>query len=366
MTPPLELTMRSSLTHFSTALAAALLLIACGKSSTPPAASAAAPVAEATAASPQAKADPHDPCRLLEPKEVEAALGAPLAGAPFRAESANRSDGGTPLPEGDACWYETADHHNIAIEVTWKDAGAVLSGIGGYLAKAEAATKGLVKLQDGSELTGEWDEVKVLGCCTFMALRGDAMVEIDFGGSTANFEQAGALADAALRRLDAPLPIDGTAGIAAATQREAQRPKAGDPCSLWTAADIEASVGILKKLEPSSDECTVTFENDKGRNVLFVSTVTWRNGYRRYREGNQMLGGMLGAALKEIGAEGSKAGKSQTLDGPWDAAQQTAVQFNSVRHDVQIAIRQRGMSPDDLKALLGHAYDKLEQTGKAK
>ena len=312
------------------------------------------------------KADPHDPCRLREPKEVEAALGAPLAVAPFRAESANRSDGGTPLADGDACWYETADRHNIAIEVTWTDAGAVLSGIGGYLAKAEGASKGLVKLQDGSELTGEWDEVKVLGCCTFMALRGDAMVEIDFGGSTASFEQVSVLADAALRRMEAPLAIDGSAGVAAATQREALRPKAAEPCSLWTAADIEASVGTLKNLEPSSDECTVTYENDRGRSVLFVSTVTWRNGYRRYREGNQMLGSMLGSALKEMGAEGSKAGKSKNIDGPWDAAQQTSVQFNSVRDDVQIAIRQRGMSTDDLKALLGRAYDQIEQKGKAK
>jgi len=343
------------------ALGASLLLIACSKSAEPPEAKTSTPVAETAAALTPSKADPHDPCRLLEPKEVEAALGAPLAGAPFRAESANRSDGGTPLPAGDACWYETADRHNIAIEVTWKDAGAVLAGVGGYLAKAEGATKGLVKLQDGSELTGEWDEVKVLGCCTFMALRGDAMVEIDFGGSRAGFEQAGALADAALRRLEAPLPIDGTAGIATAMQREALRPKAGDPCSLWTAASLEASVGTLKKLEPSSDECTVTYQNDRGRSVLFVSTVTWRNGYRRYRESNQMLGGMLGAALQEIGATGSKAGQSQTLEGPWDAAQQTAVQFSSVRRDVQIDIRQRGMSPDDLKALLGGAYDQLEQ-----
>lgn len=352
--------MRPSLTHFSAALATALLLVACGKSGTPAASDSTTPAAEVAAASPPAKADPHDPCRLLEPKEVEAALGAPLAGAPFRAESANRSDGGTPLPEGDACWYETADRHNLAIEVTWKDAGAVLAGIGGYLAKAEGATKGLVKLQDGSALTGEWDEVKVLGCCTFMALRGDAMVEIDFGGSTASFEQVGALADAALRRLDAPLPIDGSAGIAAATQREALRPKAGDPCSLWSAADIEASVGTLKKLEPSSDECTVTYENDKGRSVLFVSTVTWRNGYRRYREGNQMLSGILSGALKEMGAEGTKVGKSQDIVGPWDAAHQSAIQFNSVRHDVQIAIRQRGMSPDELKALLQRAYQKLK------
>src|SRR3546814_17586745 len=79
-----------------------------------------------------------------------------------------------------------------------------------------------------------------------MALRGDSVVEIDFGGSTTTPEQAGALADAALRRLEAPLSIDGRDGLAAAEQRQALRPKAGDPCNLWSAADIEATVGVLQ------------------------------------------------------------------------------------------------------------------------
>lgn len=346
--------MTTSLHRLCAALALALLLAGCGKNGQ-------APIATAGAAPRPAEADPHDPCRLLEPKEVEAALGAPLAGAPFRAESANRSDGGTPRADGEACWYETADLHNLAVEVTWTNAGAVLSSLGGYLAKADAASKGLVKLQDGSALTGEWDEVKVLGCCTFMALRGDAMVEIDFGGSEAGFEQAGALADAALRRLEAPLPLSGLAGIAGAEQRRAARPRAGEACSLWNAADIEASLGTLKGTpEASGDDCTYTYETDSGRSNLFVSTVTWRNGYRRYRESNQMLSGMLGAALKEMGAGDSAAGKSKAITGPWYAAQQSAIQFNSVKRDVQIAIRQRGMSIDDLRALLGRAYEKLE------
>ena len=103
---------------------------------------------------------------------------------------------------------------------------------------------------------GEWDEVRVLGCCTFMALRGDSLVEIDFGGSAATPEQAGTLADAALRRLEAPLPIDGRDGIAAAEQRQSLRPKAGDPC-LWNAADIEATVGILQGTPQASDSSAV-------------------------------------------------------------------------------------------------------------
>ncbi|MDP3856602.1 MAG: hypothetical protein Q8Q73_02455 [Stagnimonas sp.] len=346
----------------STSLAA-LLLIGCGGDKAPAVAAAPAAVPATVA---KAEPDPQDPCRLLEAKEAEAALGAPLAGAPFRSSAANRSDAGTPEAGGDTCWYETADFRNLAVQLIWTNAGAVVAGIGGYLAKVDEVSKGLVKLQDGSELTGEWDEVRVLGCCTFVALRGDTAVEIDFGGSSASFEQVGALADAALRRLEAPLPIDGNDGIAAAEMRRSLRPKAGDPCSLWDAADIEATIGTLKgKPEASGDDCTYTYEADNGRSNLFVSTVTWRNGYRRHRESNQLLGSMLGAALKDIGAGDSKVGKTKTLDGPWDAAQQSAVEFNTVRRDVQIAIRQRGMSQDELRALLGRAYDKIEHKEKA-
>src|SRR3546814_14573858 len=72
-----------------------------------------------------------------------------------------------------------------------------------------------------------------------------------------------------------------------------------------------ATVGVLQGTpEASGDDCTYAFETDSGRSNLFVSTVTWRNGYRRYRESNQMLGGMLGAALNEMGAGDSHAGRS--------------------------------------------------------
>lgn len=320
-----------------------------------------------TAAIAKSAPEPRDPCRLVSAGEAESLLGATLAGAPFRAGAPNHEDAGVPRPDGPACWYETADFRNVAVQATWSGGGALMAGVGGWLAKAATGSDGLVKLQDGSELTGEWDEVRMLGCCNFMALQGDSVVEIDFGGSLANAGQAGVLADAALRRLSAPLPVDGRDGIVAAEKRQTLRPRPSGPCSLWSAADIEATVGILRGTpEASGDDCTYTFETDSGRSNQFVSTVTWRNGYRRYRESNQMLSSMLGAALNEMGAGDSNAGKTAIIDGPWDAAQQSAIQFNSVHHDVQIAVRQRGMSLDELRALLGRAYEKLDNGGKGK
>jgi hypothetical protein len=342
--------------------AAMSMLGACGKKQAASETAAAAP-AVAAAAVP----DPHDPCRLLQTSEAETLLGAPLAGAPFRAGPPNHSDAGVPQADGPACWYETADFRNVAVQVIWRNAGAVISGVGGYLAKAEKASGGLVKLQDGSELTGEWDEVRVLGCCDFVALLGDSAVEIDFGGSAATAEQAAVLADAALRRITALLPIDGTAGIAAAEQRQALRPKAADACSILDAADFEATVGMLKGApQASSDECTYIYEADNGRQQLFVSTVHWRNGYRRYREDKQMLAGIAGSLAREIGSGGESLTRNQAIEGPWDAAQSTPIQFSSVRHDVAIYLRHGGLSADDIRALLGRAYQKFDSTNSGK
>ena len=44
--------------------------------------------------------------------------------------------------------------------------------------------KGVLKLGDGSELTGEWDEAKVVNCCTFIAMRGDQLVTVTSPGRT--------------------------------------------------------------------------------------------------------------------------------------------------------------------------------------
>ena len=100
---PLRLSMLAALMALTTA---------CGKAPSPadagtgPAAAASGdPLADsaATAAADLAATapDPEDPCRLLEPAEVEAVLGAPLAGAPFRTGNPNGDSGGLPDETGD-------------------------------------------------------------------------------------------------------------------------------------------------------------------------------------------------------------------------------------------------------------------------
>ena len=59
-------------------------------------------------------------------------------------------------------------------------------------------------------------------------------------------------------------------------------------------------------------------------------------------------------------AEGVQLRASKGVEGPWEAAVNGPIQFNSVRKDASIALRQSGMSEDDIRALLGHAYDRIE------
>lgn len=318
-----------------------------------------------TAAADLAKTpDPHDPCRLLDPKEVEAVLG-PLAGAPYRGGNPNGDSGPTPDPEGDVCWYYTAQDKNIAVQAEWTDAGAINAGVSANLEKAEAATKGMMKLQDGTELTGDWDEAKITGCCNFVAIQGDSMVEIEFGGSlTTTAEQAGDLANKALARLTKPLGISGQAGEKEALKHLQTRYSSEDPCSLWSSDDITKLLGAPKgDFERSGDDCTVRYTGKDGEMHLFVTTVTLINGYRGFRRDNASYGNFA-KSINAMGAEQGVALKeSKTLDGPWEAASDGPIQFNSVKRDAQISVR-GNLSKDELRALLGHAYAKIEAGAK--
>lgn len=310
--------------------------------------------------------DPKDPCRLLEPKEVEAVLGAPLAFAPYRGGNPIGDSAAMPDETGYYCWYFTADNRNLTVQAEWTDAGAINAGVSGNLAKAEDATKGMLKLQDGTELVGDWDEAKIRGCCTFVAMQGDSMVEIDFGGSlNTTAEQAAGLANKALPRLTKPLDINGLAGQKDGLKRLLSLYASDDPCALWSAADIAKLLGPQKGApERSGNECTIRYNGKDGKEHLFVANITLRNGYRNYRGENATFEGFA----KNINAEGADQGvalrASKGVEGPWEAASDGAIQFNSVKRDAQISIRHGGMSDDDLRAFIGHGYARIEAGAK--
>lgn len=346
-------------------LVIALAVTGCSKQETASQDADAPTVAKSTTPTPPA-ADPHDPCRLLDPKEAEAVLGAPLAGAPYRGGQAIGSKAGVPQEDGDACWYYTSDNKNFTVQAEWTNAGAINAGVNANLAKAEGATKGMLKLQDGTELVGDWDEAKIRGCCIFVAMQGDSMVEIDFGGSlTTTTQQAADLANKALARLTKPLDISGQTGLTAGLKNMLARYSSTDPCSLWTAEDITKLLGAPKgEPERSDNTCTYVYTNAKGNSVMFMTMVTLRNGYRGYRTDNGSNAGFE-ASINAIGEkEGVSLKASTAIPGPWEAAIDSPIMFNTVKRDAQIAVRQRGMSREELTALIGHGYAKIEAGAK--
>jgi hypothetical protein len=226
----------------------------------------------------------HDPCSLLEPKEVEDVLGAPLASPPFLAEYS------------DGCAYRDGNFHNIVIQPYW-DGAAAFRMFGAMQTLVDGHAKGLLKLVDGTEIAGEWDEARVIGCCTFMALRGDQAVSVDVTGTTTvAIPQAAKLADAALKRLDHPLPIDGGTGVKPAKEyAAAHRPKRVEACALLTRPEAEALIGPLTG-DPKSqgDSCHYlragTFSEED------VLSVDWEGGLRSLRENSALWAGFDTAA----------------------------------------------------------------------
>ena len=303
---------------------------------------------------------PHDSCQLLTTSEVEAVLGSKLIGPPYLGSNPIGRDAPWPSDRGPVCWYVGEGNHSITVLAYWEDAGAVSAMMSGVLAKAEDASKGMVKLQDGTELTGDWDEARMRGCCNLMTILGDASVDIEFGGSLATPEQAGELANKALARLTQPLTVSGIAGNAAAQKREEARYTPSDSCAYWTVADVQRllDTAALPVLVARGDDCQITFNGAQGGHEMSI-TVTPRNGYRTFRNDNASYGGFARSISNSN--DGSVQLKSAvSVEGPWEAAENGPMQFNAVRHDASIALRQGGMSMENIRAIIGHAFDRID------
>lgn len=97
---------------------------------------------------------------------------------------------------------------------------------------------------------------------------------------------------------------------------------------------------------------------------MFMTMVTLRNGYRGYRTENSSNAGFE-ASINAIGEkEGVSLKASTAILGPWEAAIDSPIMFNTVKRDAQIAVRQRGMSREELTALIGHGYAKIDAGAK--
>jgi hypothetical protein len=304
----------------------------------------------------------HDVCGLLDPKDVEAVLGAALAVPPYHI------GGGTPQRRGGSCAYDDASFHRILVDVNWSGGAMVFRMYGAVqgMVNQNPAAKSTLHLADGSDVAGSWDEARVINCCQFLALRGDQTVSIDIGGTTAvTIEQAAKLADAALGRLDKPLPIDGSQGVQAALDYASHRPHPVDPCTLLSRADAESLMGPLAG-DPKSDHDTCTYPRAGQGNINLSAdlSVRWKGGYSELREKSAIVGNFakgflsgqgMGADAKK-GVEQTIAGAAPVANPAWEASGPTvAGGVSAVKHDVLVSIDSMGLKEDQKLAVLAKA-----------
>lgn len=288
---------------FAPALAVGIgaLLCACGHSQQNSQAASSAAVRPPMAQSDSAEFHYDDPCSLLTPAEVEAALGARLGTAPYRGSATN------PQPDGSDCVYQTADFQTVTLSVSF-DGGQQAYHIGDIVSAMVKGASGVVSdrgkkamiSEDGSEIAGEWDEAKLtpFNCCIFNALRADQMITIDFTGSTMTLKQAAGLVNAAFKRLAKPLSLDGGANVAAARTFLKTRPRRLEPCSVLTQAEVEAIVGKLAAPpKAQGDDCSYELPQRPGYPPrVYDLQFDWSGGDYQFRE-DLHTAGMAGAAL---------------------------------------------------------------------
>ncbi|HVS78530.1 MAG TPA: hypothetical protein VHE11_16435 [Steroidobacteraceae bacterium] len=320
-----------------------------------------------TAASDTDSTDEHDPCSLLDPKEVEAALGSPLATPPFR------TGGGSPSADGEQCAYEDAHFHRILVDVDWDGATFAWKMMGNIQTMInKGPTKGMLHLADGSDLAGTWDEARVQGCCTFATLLGDQSVTIDAENSNVGIPAAAKLADAALKRLDKPLAIDGNGGVGPAKAYEAShRPKRRDACSLLTRAEAEAIIGPLSA-DPRASGDTCEYDRSAvgrmGGNVREVLEIEahWSFGYQELNQNISLLQGF--AKGFTAGLPGGKNVEAALRGGQlpaspyWEAAYAGGTRSGglaAVKNDVMIGVNGLAIPREQTLAVLQKVMSKL-------
>jgi len=305
-----------------------------------------------------------DACALLEPKEVEAVLAASLATPPFLSRD------GVPEADGDVCEYEDADLHNISIAVEWT-MGAMAFKMRGLFQSAvdQTAAKGLVHLSEGADGAGEWDEARVVGCCTFVALRGDQMVTIDVGGSKAPMSAAASLADMALKRLDHLLAISGAPNVKRAIEFDAaHRPKKRNPCALVTRAEAEAIVGKLaEEPTPNDDRCVYQHVIEGPFGPTYVLKIRWIGGLSDFRLTNDVAATFAKGFTKSVPLSGdgkqtlgsSLVGDDLASNPAWDVAHFSIMGLSAVKKDVSVSIEPQGGGREETIKLMEKAMSKL-------
>ena len=360
-------------------------LAGCSQKSPPAAVTNAAGTRPPFATSPsEASFEKEDPCNLLEPKEVEAVLGAPLATPPFRAGNGPMS----PSPSGSECIYETAKFRYISLEVTYEGGAqqysmtGMVKGLmksGGGKDDIANNVKKNFRLDDGTELSGEWDEASLtaMNCCIFSGLRGDQLITIDFTSSPASLRQAATLVDSAYKRMEQPLKIDGGGAVDAAKALDKTRPKPVDACSLLTRAEAEAILGTLSAdpVGDKNDGCTYKLPS-QGVPQEYEVRLRWRGGYYNWRSDryvNHIGAGAVAQIAHDVTAQMGKPlpepqaqthdeadpGSAAAAADPAESVSDNGLHFVIVKRDVEVSVNDRFVDKTRAQALVAAIAAKI-------
>ncbi|MEO8308496.1 MAG: hypothetical protein ABI616_10720 [Pseudomonadota bacterium] len=306
-----------------------------------------------TAATSDERTSDLDPCGLLKVDEVEAVMGK-LAVPPYRIGQNGPEVGGI------RCGYRTADLREMQIGATTEGGAALLKMMALPAGMAQGANlKGKLPLPEFADIAGDWDEARIIGCCILNALLGDAMIDLNFAGTKLTMEQAAQLVNAALPRIDKPLPVKGDVGVAAALAQDAQRPKERPVCSLLTRAEVEALLGPVNGEPSGSDrDCTWRYQrkgiDGKMRDWPMEVKLRWRGGFADLRDSVQLAGKVISSLVGGT----APPPESANIEGPWDEAA-AVVDFMAVRKDVIVRIDLRVSDQATAQKFAGALLQKL-------
>jgi hypothetical protein len=287
-----------------------------------------------------------DPCSLLDTADVSAAIG-PLAAPPYR---------GTYRPEegSSSCRYETKDHRRMLVDVDWSGGPVAMRmihfgrGLTDGISKAGEMTKGKTVLSTGDTLVGDWDEIAQgpMSCCVLHALRGDQHVELDWTGTRMSMPAAGVLLNSAVKRLDHPLAINGSAGIPAGQKLYAAdaQDSAVNMCTLVPQAVVEAVIGakLIGPPQPGSQkgaaglrDCTYQAPGPSANipRTFELTVWEWHDGAVEFTSDQYIIHGATRAMSKQFTGDTSKmrVDTSAYPVGPWEeAGPTTSMGFEAV------------------------------------
>jgi hypothetical protein len=183
---------------------------------------------------------------------------------------------------------------------------------------------------------------------------GDQLVTVSVAGWTQRFEQAAAIADAALKRIDSPLKIDGLQA-SLLPPRVTHTPWAR-PVQFYRARPKRRSGPLAMTRSPMATPATTP-----GKPLDDRAQMRWRDGYRVSRACQfDLVSSALGPDVDSSQDKMEPAASDPALTGPWEVAYAGPFEFWAVKNDVLVkADAQAAMKQAHARNLVAAAMSKL-------